>query len=154
LLDVDFSGGENGGWGGGGDLTVLGAGADKSIRLWDAVTGKCRHALRGHAEKVCAARFSPFENTRAASCSHDKTIKVWDLNKGFLRREHHVREQLQRGDVRRRRRGRRHRPLRRRREGVGRAKEAGERVRSDRSQSARAARHVRDRDGRTTEPSS
>ena len=83
LLDVDFSGGENGGGGGGGDLTVLGAGADKSIRLWDAVTGKCRHALRGHAEKVCAARFSPFENTRAASCSHDKTIKVWDLNKGF-----------------------------------------------------------------------
>ena len=85
LLDVDFSGGDGGGGGGGGGgvMMVLGAGTDRAVRLWDATTGRLRHTMTGHAEKVCAARFCPWDAARAVSCSHDRTIKVWDLNKGF-----------------------------------------------------------------------
>jgi autophagy-related protein 16 len=77
LLDVDISGD------GGGDMCVLGAGTDRAVRLWDAATGRVRHTMTGHADKVCAARFCPWETNRAVSCSHDRTIKVWDLAKGY-----------------------------------------------------------------------
>ena len=77
LLDVDISGD------GGGDMCVLGAGTDRAVRLWDAATGLVRHTMTGHADKVCAARFCPWETNRAVSCSHDRTIKVWDLAKGY-----------------------------------------------------------------------
>ena len=84
LLDVDFSGSDGRGGNQPGDgLMVLGAGTDRAVRLWDATTGRLRHTLTGHAEKVCSARFCPWEATRAVSCSHDRTIKVWDLQKGF-----------------------------------------------------------------------
>ena len=101
VLDVDFSGGGGGGGGGsGGDggggsgggggggggasaLMVLGAGTDKTLRLWDATTGRVRHTMTGHADKVCTARFSPWEPARAVSCAQDRTVKVWDLNRGF-----------------------------------------------------------------------
>jgi autophagy-related protein 16 len=84
LLDVDFSGGDGGAGGGGGGATmVLGAGTDRAVRLWDATTGRALHTLTGHADKVCAARFCPWDATRAVSASHDRTIKVWDLSKGF-----------------------------------------------------------------------
>ena len=81
LLDVDFSGG--GGGTGSNVMMVLGAGTDRALRLWDATSGRVRHTLTGHSDKVCASRFNPWEASRAVSCSHDRTIKVWDLNKGF-----------------------------------------------------------------------
>ena len=49
----------------------------------DATSGRVRHTMTGHADKVCAARFNPWESTRAISCAHDRTVKAWDLNKGF-----------------------------------------------------------------------
>jgi autophagy-related protein 16 len=64
-------------------MMVLGAGTDRAVRLWDATTGRVRHTLTGHGEKVCSARFCPWDAARAVSCSHDRTVKVWDLAKGF-----------------------------------------------------------------------
>ena len=83
MLDVDFSGGD-GGWAGS-VLMVLGAGTDRAVRLWDATTGRTRHTLTGHAEKVVSAKFCPWNYARAVSCSHDRTIKVWDLERGFCK---------------------------------------------------------------------
>lgn len=83
MLDVDFSGGDGGG--AGSVLMVLGAGTDRAVRLWDATTGRMRHTLTGHAEKVVSAKFCPWNYARAVSCSHDRTIKVWDLERGFCK---------------------------------------------------------------------
>ena len=83
ILDVDFSGGDGGG--AGSVLMVLGAGTDRAVRLWDATTGRTRHTLTGHAEKVVSAKFCPWNYARAVSCSHDRTIKVWDLERGFCK---------------------------------------------------------------------
>ena len=85
LLDVDFSGGDSGG-AGSDVLMVLGAGTDRALRLWDATTGRMRHTLTGHAEKVVSAKFCPWNYARAVSCSHDRTIKVWDLSEVSVRR--------------------------------------------------------------------
>jgi len=83
MLDVDFSGGDGGG--AGSVLMVLGAGTDRAVRLWDATTGRTRHTLTGHAEKAVSAKFCPWNYARAVSCSHDRTIKVWDLERGFCK---------------------------------------------------------------------
>ena len=83
MLDVDFSGGDGGG--AGSVLMVLGAGTDRAVRLWDATTGRTWHTLTGHAEKVVSAKFCPWNYARAVSCSHDRTIKVWDLERGFCK---------------------------------------------------------------------
>lgn len=83
MLDVDFSGADGGG--AGSVLMVLGAGTDRAVRLWDATTGRTRHTLTGHAEKVVSAKFCPWNYARAVSCSHDRTIKVWDLERGFCK---------------------------------------------------------------------
>jgi len=82
LLDCDFSNGPNE-TSSGGSMMILGAGTDRAVRLWDATTGRVRHTMTGHADKVCAARFNPWESNRAVSCAHDRTVKAWDLNKGF-----------------------------------------------------------------------
>ena len=82
LLDADFSSGPDSREGGG-SMMLLGAGTDRAVRLWDATSGRVRHTMTGHADKVCAARFNPWESTRAVSCAHDRTVKAWDLNKGF-----------------------------------------------------------------------
>ena len=79
LLDCDFSSGPSDG----GGLMVLGAGTDRAVRLWDATSGRVRHTMTGHADKVCSAKFNPWESNRAVSCAHDRTVKAWDLNKGF-----------------------------------------------------------------------
>lgn len=65
------------------DSLVLGAGTDKALRLWDLASSRVRHTMTGHVDKVCCAQFGPQGTDRAVSCSHDRTIKVWDLVKGF-----------------------------------------------------------------------
>ncbi|HEY7314353.1 MAG TPA: protein kinase [Gemmataceae bacterium] len=52
------------------------AGDDMSVRLWDAA-GHELLALRGHRDVVRALAFSP-DGHKLASCSEDRTIKIWD----------------------------------------------------------------------------
>ena len=60
--------------------TLLATGShDKTIRIWDPVTGTQQRVLNGHSELVdtiCA--FTLKDRTLLASGSDDKTIRIWD----------------------------------------------------------------------------
>ncbi|KAF4345187.1 vegetative incompatibility het-e-1 [Fusarium beomiforme] len=58
---------------------------DKTIRIWDAETGKCEQILEGHGEEVCSVVFSP-DSKKVASASRDKTIWIWNAETGGCQR--------------------------------------------------------------------
>jgi WD40 repeat protein len=60
------------------------ASGDKTIKLWDAFTGRLHATLAGHAEWVSSVAFSPDGQT-LASGSRDKTVKVWEASTGQVR---------------------------------------------------------------------
>ena len=51
---------------------------DKTLRVWDLVTGRCLFTLEGHTDSVNSVSVTP-DGRRAVSGSRDKTIRVWDL---------------------------------------------------------------------------
>jgi WD40 repeat protein len=56
-------------------------GIKKTVKLWDAATGKERATLKGHAEDVRSVAFAPDGQT-LASGSSDNTVKLWDVATG------------------------------------------------------------------------
>ena len=62
---------------------VLGAGGDHKLYFWEILSGRIRHLLTGHAEKVCAVDISKVSNRTAVSGAHDRTMKIWDLQRGY-----------------------------------------------------------------------
>jgi WD40 repeat protein len=60
---------------------VLTSSADKTLRIWDADTGKCLHVLKGHTERIVGAALSK-DGKRALSGSDDRTIRLWDTTTG------------------------------------------------------------------------
>ncbi|APA11507.1 hypothetical protein sscle_08g062770 [Sclerotinia sclerotiorum 1980 UF-70] len=64
------------------DGTKVASGSyDKTIRLWDTVTGESLQTLEGHSIWVSSVAFSP-DGTKVASASYDKTIRLWDTITG------------------------------------------------------------------------
>ncbi len=57
---------------------IAGALGDRTVRLWDATTGKLLSTFRGHSDLVMDVAFSP-DGTELASGSYDKTIVIWQL---------------------------------------------------------------------------
>ena len=56
---------------------IVSGGADKVVRIWDAVSGKVVKELKGHRSPVTAALFSP-DGKQVLSCSGDKTLKLYE----------------------------------------------------------------------------
>ena len=76
--------------------TLASASNDMTIRLWDAQTGELRRTFTGHKDVINSVAFSPDGKvlasgsgniyTRDASGSPDKTIRLWDVETGTIRR--------------------------------------------------------------------
>jgi hypothetical protein len=54
---------------------------DKSVRVWDALTGEEKHVLNGHTDSVNSVAFSS-DGSRIVSGSWDKSVRVWDALTG------------------------------------------------------------------------
>ncbi|KAG8535614.1 hypothetical protein GDO81_028151, partial [Engystomops pustulosus] len=62
---------------------VLAASYDGSAHLWILDT-KSNDKMTGHTAKVTAARFK-MSPSRAVTCSMDRTVREWDLQKAACR---------------------------------------------------------------------
>lgn len=61
--------------------TVVSGSYDCTVRVWDLVTGECRHEMRGHTQKVYSVVIDRLRD-RCASGSMDSTVRLWDLTTG------------------------------------------------------------------------
>ena len=61
--------------------TLLTAGGDGIIRVWDFASGQLQRTLTGHTNSVYIAEFSPNEKLIASS-SRDTTARIWDFASG------------------------------------------------------------------------
>jgi WD40 repeat protein len=52
---------------------------DRSVRIWDAGSGKSVHIYRRHSDRVNAIAWSP-DSTRIASASDDRTVQIWEAS--------------------------------------------------------------------------
>lgn len=64
---------------------------DKTIKIWDGLTGECRFTLTGHGDKVFAVALSK-DGSKVVSGSGDRTVKVWDGQTAQLLSEHNYHE--------------------------------------------------------------
>ncbi len=55
---------------------IAGGLGDRTIRIWEAATGRVLDVLRGHTDLVLDLAFSP-DGTRLASSSYDQTVRIW-----------------------------------------------------------------------------
>jgi WD40 repeat protein len=58
--------------------TLALASCDRTIRVWEAATGKERYVCKSHEGEITSVVYSPDGKT-LASASGDTTILVWDL---------------------------------------------------------------------------
>jgi autophagy-related protein 16 len=63
---------------------VIASSNDNAARVWTLTSGinRIRHTLTGHLSRVSQALFT-LDNSKAITGSHDRTIKVWDLQRGY-----------------------------------------------------------------------
>lgn len=61
--------------------TLVTAGADGNIRIWNITTGQVERTLSGHTNSLYKAVLSPNENFLASS-SRDRTARIWDVAAG------------------------------------------------------------------------
>jgi len=61
--------------------TLVAAGTDGIIRVWDVASGQMQRTLTGHTNSIYKAEFSPNEKLIASS-SRDTTARIWDFATG------------------------------------------------------------------------
>ncbi|KAI9224230.1 WD40-repeat-containing domain protein [Blastocladiella britannica] len=65
---------------------IASASFDKSVKVWDGITGTFLFSLRGHVSAVYGVVFSADERL-VLSCSKDSTCKVWDMRSRKMKAE-------------------------------------------------------------------
>jgi WD40 repeat protein len=60
--------------------TIATASGDKTVKLWDAATGKERATLKGHEDCVTCVAFSP-DGKQLATGSFDQSVIIWNAQK-------------------------------------------------------------------------
>jgi sterol desaturase/sphingolipid hydroxylase (fatty acid hydroxylase superfamily)/DNA-binding beta-propeller fold protein YncE len=60
---------------------IVSGSADRTVKVWDAATGKEKLTLTGHTGPVSSVALSP-DGGRIVSGSHDRTVRVWDAAAG------------------------------------------------------------------------
>jgi WD40 repeat protein len=60
---------------------IVTASYDKTVRIWNALTGAQLTVLSGHENVVMSAAYSP-DGTRIVTSSFDKTARIWDAHTG------------------------------------------------------------------------
>ena len=55
---------------------IVSASFDKTVRVWNAVSGECEQVLEGHSDWVFSAQFGP-DGKKIVSASYDNTVRVW-----------------------------------------------------------------------------
>ncbi|XP_002511279.2 autophagy-related protein 16 isoform X2 [Ricinus communis] len=63
--------------------SIIAASSSNNLYVWDVSSGRARHTLTGHVDKVCAVDVSKISSRYVVSAAYDRTIKVWDLQKGY-----------------------------------------------------------------------
>lgn len=63
--------------------SICASAADHTLRLWDLQSGRTKHTLTGHKDKVWGFGYSGRDHLRCVSGGADRTIKVWDMSKGY-----------------------------------------------------------------------
>lgn len=63
------------------DRKLVTANDDKAVKLWSIETKRFLQSFLGHTNRVNCARYSPSGKT-IASCSDDRTLKLFDVNGG------------------------------------------------------------------------
>lgn len=61
---------------------LLAGTSEKTVELYNYTTNKTRYVLTGHSSKVNAVSFTN-DRDKCISSSDDRTLKLWDLEKGF-----------------------------------------------------------------------
>ncbi|BGP54082.1 SCF ubiquitin ligase complex subunit cdc4 [Rhodotorula sphaerocarpa] len=64
--------------------TLVSGSYDMTVRVWDVVTGECRHVLRGHEQKVYSVVYDPIRK-QCASGSMDFSVRLWSTETGECR---------------------------------------------------------------------
>ncbi|MCH8241546.1 MAG: hypothetical protein IH897_02920 [Planctomycetes bacterium] len=60
---------------------IVSGSLDRTLKVWDAQSGRETLTLKGHTGEVSSVAFSP-DGRRIVSGSSDKTLKVWDAESG------------------------------------------------------------------------
>ncbi|XP_015882420.1 autophagy-related protein 16 isoform X2 [Ziziphus jujuba] len=62
---------------------IIAASSSNNLYVWDVNSGRVHHTLTGHKDKVCAVDVSRVSSRHVVSAAYDRSIKVWDLQKGY-----------------------------------------------------------------------
>lgn len=63
--------------------SIIAASSSNNLYVWDVNSGRMNHTLTGHTDKVCAVDVSKVSSRLVVSAAYDRTIKIWDLFKGY-----------------------------------------------------------------------
>ncbi|KAI1294611.1 Bromodomain and WD repeat-containing protein 1 [Halotydeus destructor] len=64
------------------DTFVVTSASDHSVKVWNPLTGKLLHSLKGHEDEVFVLEAHPHDPRIMLSAGHDGRIILWDLTQG------------------------------------------------------------------------